>query len=114
MPKVPLAERNDAMETLLLMERTKRSAWAFAFGARHGVCTTRTPASLSSRRNRRAPGRILVRHSPRRRRISGEHSTTAHAMPGIRPLPGDELPMPAKQRVRSHDGRDLPQPCRPN
>ena len=31
-------------------------------------------------------------------------------MSGVRPLPGDELPMPAKQRVRSYDGHDLPQP----
>ena len=31
----------------------------------------------------------------------------------VRPLPRDELPMPPKERVRSHDGRELPQPCTP-
>jgi hypothetical protein len=55
------------------------------------------------------PGGILFRHPHRQTPNLRQHSTTTHATSGVRPLPGDELPMPAKQRVRSHDGRDLPQ-----
>ena len=57
-PEVPLAERNDAMETFLFDGPTKRSAWAFAFGARHGVCTTQMPPSLNS--SRTAPLRVSI------------------------------------------------------
>ena len=46
--EVPLTERNQADQAFLLFERTNRSAWALQFGARNGVCTTRTPA-VSSR-----------------------------------------------------------------
>lgn len=56
------------------------------------------------------------------RRASGMHSTAslirdappmgAHrpsgTLPRIRPLPGDELTMPAQDRVRRHGRRDLP------
>ena len=51
--EVLLAERN-AIQTLRLIDRTKRSAWAFAFGARHGVCTTRIPLSRSRQRTPRS------------------------------------------------------------
>ncbi len=36
-----------------LVDRTKRSAWAFAFGARSGISTTRMPTSLNRRRTSR-------------------------------------------------------------
>ena len=48
--------------------------------------------------------------APSRRRISVSTPRRLAQRRGVRPLPGDELPMPAKQRVRRHDGRDLPQP----
>ena len=60
-----------------------------------------------------APGGILFRHPHRQAPNLRQHSTTARTPSGVRPLPGDELPMPAQQRVRSHDGRDLPQPSTP-
>ena len=60
-----------------------------------------------------APGGILFRHPHRQAPNLRQHSTTARTLSGVRPLPGDELPMPAQQRVRSHDGRDLPQPSTP-
>ena len=57
-----------------------------------------------------APRRILFRHPHRQTPNLREHSPTTLATSGVRPLPGDELPMPAQQRVRSDDGHDLPQP----
>jgi hypothetical protein len=60
--------------------------------------------------SRVAPGWILCRHPHRQAPNLRQHSTTTHATSRVRPLPGDERSMPAKQCVRSHDGRDLPQP----
>ena len=61
-----------------------------------------------------APGRILFRHPHRQAPNLRQHSTTAWATSCVRPLPGDELTMPAKQRVRRDDGRDLRNRPRPS
>jgi hypothetical protein len=45
-----------------------------------------------------APGGILFSHPQRQAPNLRQHSTTSCATSGVRPLPGDELPMPARNQ----------------
>ena len=55
------------------------------------------------------PRRILLRHPPDQLTDFRENTATSHALPGVGPFPRDELPVPAEQRVRRDDRRDLAQ-----
>src|SRR5258706_7186442 len=57
-----------------------------------------------------APGRILFRHPHDEPLDFGEYAATAGPTRGTRPLPRDEFPMPAQNRVGGDDRGDLPQP----
>ena len=46
-PEVSLSDRHQPVQAFFVDRRTKRSAYAFALGARSGVNTTRVPASQS-------------------------------------------------------------------
>jgi hypothetical protein len=58
------------------------------------------------------PRRILLRHPPYQLADFGEDTTTACSCRCVRPLAGDELPVPAEQRVGRDDRRHVAQ-CLP-
>jgi hypothetical protein len=65
-----------------------------------------------------APRRILFRHSTDQLADFGEDAATACSGLSVGPFARDELPVPAKQRVRRDDRRGVahrlpPQPVRP-
>src|SRR5437899_7805576 len=56
-----------------------------------------------------APRWIVRGHPHNERRDLPHRPGTAGPLRRERPLPGDQAPVPAQDRVRCHDGRDLPQ-----
>ena len=56
-----------------------------------------------------APRRILLRHPHDQPPNLGEHAAPTRPGRRVRPLPGDQLPMPAEQRVGRDDRGDLAQ-----
>jgi hypothetical protein len=61
-----------------------------------------------------APRGILLRHSHNQSLDLGENARTTTALLRIRPLAGDEPPMPAQNRVGCDDRRDLTEARRPS
>ena len=101
------------------MERTKRSASAFPFGARNGVWTTCTPASLQVRPHRQAPFRIAVADQDAvvgQRPVVREDQRAGHLLHehGIRVRRGPENPHASageidyKERVIGDQARGRP------
>jgi hypothetical protein len=78
--QVALSKWNHTIRHSPLIDRTNRSACAWALGARNGVCTTRTPASSTSRRT-------AVLHLPSRSQINTRWLTSTPSSAAVRVRP---------------------------